>query len=271
MKFILGTKKYMTRKFTDKGTVIPLTVVEAGPCVVTQVKNQEKDTQNAVQIGFKEKRSLKKAQSGHLKDLGKFKYLKEFSVEGVSGIEKGQKFDVSVFEPKDKIKITGISKGKGFQGVVKRYGFKGSPASHGHKDQLRMPGSIGATGPARVFKGVRMGGQMGNKQITVSNLEIFEVDKENNLLYIKGAVPGAKNGLLFISAPGELKFEKAKKVETIEETKSEKQIEQKNYSVEKQESRSLAEEKMTEVKESEKKESKSADADKDNNKKETEK
>ena len=197
----------MTQIFKDDGKVMPVTVVQAGPCQITQVKNQEKDGYLAVQIGFSEKKKLTKPQAGHLKDLPKFRYLKEFKLDKDQDIKKGQTITVKFFQPGEKVKVTGISKGKGFQGVVKRHGFKGSPASHGHKDQLRMPGSIGATDPAHVFKGKKMAGRMGTNQVTVSNLEIVQVDKEKNLLYITGAVPGARNGLVMVQAPGELKEE----------------------------------------------------------------
>lgn len=187
----------MTQIFKETGEAVPVTVVEAGPCVITQVKIEDKDNYKAVQVGYEQKKKISKPIKGHLKDLGQFRYLKEFRVKE-GEYKKGDKVEVSVFEKGDKVKITGTTKGKGFTGVVKRWGFRGSPKSHGHKDQLRMPGSIGATDPARVFKGTKMGGRMGGKQFTVSNLEIIKIDKDQNLIYIKGAVPGARNGLLKI-------------------------------------------------------------------------
>lgn len=197
MKFILGKKKEMTQIFSESGEVTPVTVVEAGPCVITDIRTAERDKYSAVQIGFGEKKKISKPVAGHLKELGKFEYLKEFRTEA-SDYKRGDKVDVSVFQKGDKVKVIGTTKGKGFQGVVKRHGFKGSRKTHGNKDQLRMPGSIGATDPARVFKGTRMGGRMGGGQFTISNLTIVDVDKDKNLLYIKGAVPGAKEGLLMI-------------------------------------------------------------------------
>ena len=203
MKFILGTKIGMTQVFREDGTVVPVTRVHAGPCVVTQIKTKKTgDRVNAVQIGSGEQKAfrLTRAQQGHLKGLATVRYMRDIATNDVDhGLTRGDTFTVSVFEKGEKVQVTGTSKGKGFQGVVKRHGFKGSPASHGHKDQLRMPGSIGATGPARVFKGTRMGGHMGVDQVTVVNLEILGIDKEKSELLIKGAVPGARNGLLVIS------------------------------------------------------------------------
>lgn len=205
MKFILGKKIEMTQQFKDNGEVVPVTVVQAGPCVITAVKNQEKDGHSAVQVGYGYAKKINKPLAGHLKNLGQFKHLKEFKVEEIANFKTGDKFDVSIFVPGDKVKVTGVSKGKGFQGVVKRHHFHGAPATHGHKDQERMPGSIGSGGVQRVFKGVRMGGHMGDDQVTVQNLEIASVDAEKNLLYIKGAVPGGRNSFLVISGDGEFK------------------------------------------------------------------
>lgn len=211
----------MTQIFNEDGAVVPVTVVEAGPCQVTQVKTMAKDGYLAAQIGFMEKKKLLKPILGHLKGFKKFRYLKEFKIDEDQTIDKGQEITVKYFELGENIKVTGISKGKGFQGVVKRHGFKGSPASHGHKDQLRMPGSIGATDAARVFKGKRMAGRMGTDQVTVANLEIVKIDEEKNLLYIKGAVPGARNGLIMIRAEGELVAE-TPKAESAESAKAPK-------------------------------------------------
>lgn len=196
----------MTQKFGADGTVIPVTKVVAGPCVVTQVKTMDKDGYVGIQVGFGTKKKLSKSVKGHLKNLGNFRYLKEFriSADEAKTLEVGNKITAATFQSGDIIKVTGTSKGRGFQGVVKRHGFHGSPKSHGHKDQLRMPGSIGATGPAHVFKGTRMGGQMGNTQVTVTNLEVVEVDEVKNEIFIKGAVPGAKNNLLLIAGAGDL-------------------------------------------------------------------
>ena len=202
MKFILGKKLEMTQKFVDDGTVVPVTAVLVGPCVITQIRTTKKDGYNAIQIGFLTKNKLNKPETGHLKDLDKFRYLREFRIDNFDnkeGLKRGDKISVENFEIGDMVQVSGISKGKGFQGVVRRHGFSGSPASHGHKDQLRMPGSIGATGPARVFKGMRMPGHMGDKRITVKNLKVIEIDKDKNIIFIKGAVPGARNGLVEIS------------------------------------------------------------------------
>lgn len=218
MKVILGKKLEMTQRYTEKG-VAPVTVVEAGPCTVTQIKDKKEGYQ-AIQIGFSERRK-KNNQSilGHLKGLINFRYLREF--RGEFDVKRGQVCTVESFKPGDRVAVTGTSKGKGFQGVVKRHGFHGSPASHGHKDQLRMPGSIGSTGPQKVFKGVRMPGRMGNDQVTTPNLEIVDVDPDHNLLYIRGAVPGGRNGLLQIVAKGDMVFTDTAKKEEKSEPKKE--------------------------------------------------
>lgn len=236
-KFILAEKKEMTQKFTGDGKVIPVTKVVAGPCVITQVKGQKKNGYTAIQLGFGSKKKLAKPLKGHLKNLGNFQYLREFRIseDEAKNLQVGNKILAQVFTAGDKIKVTGKSKGRGFQGVVKRHGFHGSPKSHGHKDQLRMPGSAGATGPAHVFKGTRMGGHMGDSQVTVTNLEVVEVDPQNNEIFIKGAVPGSRNNLLLISGAGDLIVELEEKSETkteakteISEVKSEAEIVEKN-------------------------------------------
>lgn len=207
MKFILGHKQEMSQIYKDD-KVAPVTVIKVSPCKVTQVKNKERDGYDAVQIGCGSRKKINKPLKGHLKN-NNFKYLKEFRVDS-SVFNTGDILDLNSFESGDKVKVTGVSKGKGFQGVVRRHGFKGHPTSHGTKDQVRMSGSIGATGPAHVFKGTRMGGQMGNIQVTVSNLEIIEVDKENNLIKVKGAVPGHRNSLIVVEGNGEMKVEEVK-------------------------------------------------------------
>lgn len=192
----------MSQRFKEDGTVIPVTLIAAGPCKITQIKTAEKDGYGAAQIGFDFRRKLKKPLAGHLKDLGNFRYLAEFRTDRTDKLgeyEKGQEINVSVFVPGDKVQVAGTSKGKGFAGVVKRHGFHGHPSTHGHKDQERMPGSIGAGGVQRVFKGVRMAGRMGGERVTLKNLEVIEVDEKNNLLVLKGAVPGARGSLLLIS------------------------------------------------------------------------
>lgn len=211
--------------------VIPVTRIEAGPCVVMAVKTQVKDKYEAVQLGYgtrKEKR-IRKPQKGQMKDLGNFRYVKEFRIEG-QGIEvnRGDVIGVSTFEVGDIVKITGTSKGKGFQGVVKRYGFHGQDETHGNKDQVRMPGSSGATAPAHVFKGTRKPGRMGNERSTVSNLEIIEIDPKENIILVKGAVPGVRGGLLLLSGKGDLKIQEITEEitpEVIEEVKEETQEE----------------------------------------------
>lgn len=208
MKFILGKKLEMSRIFTPEGKVVPITKIAAGPCFVTAIKTEDRDGYKAIQVGFGKKKRISKALQGHLKNLGNFRYLKEFKVEDVSVFSIGDQISLKSFAPGDKVKVVGTSKGKGFQGVVKRHGFHGSPASHGHKDQLRMPGSIGATDAARVFKGTRMGGHMGNARTTVDNLEIVKVDEENNIIYLKGAVPGARGSLLMIRSEGDIQLVK---------------------------------------------------------------
>ena len=213
MKFILALKGVMTQKFAPDGSVIPVTTLLVDPCVVTQIKNQERDGYVAVQLAAGHKRKLAKPLKGHFKTLGSFRYVNEFrlktgaDIEQIKDLKVGDQIKVSVFQAGDVIQATGISKGRGFQGVVKRHKFSGSPASHGHKDQLRRSGSIGATEPKRVFKGKRMGGHMGDNQVTVKNLSVVEIDAQTNQLYVKGAVPGATGNLILISGPGELKFE----------------------------------------------------------------
>lgn len=201
MKYIIGKKLGMSQKFKTSGESICVTAIQAGPCIVTQVKNQEKDGYTSVQLGFdkaKEK-NTSKPKKGHLKGLELSKNLKEIRITGEEiKLKRGDKIDATQFASGDIVKVTGFSKGHGFQGVVKRHGFHGHPASHGHKDQLRMPGSIATKRIGPVSKGKRMAGHMGDAQISLRNLEIVEVDAAKNILYIKGAVPGARNGLVII-------------------------------------------------------------------------
>lgn len=201
----------MTQVFSPTGAVVPVTRVQAGPCPIVQIKDGSKDNAKAVQIGFGDIKIFRvsKPQIGHFKNIDPKRHLKDFIVEKTDGLAVGDLVTVAMFAPGDKAAVAGTSKGKGFAGVVKRHHFRGGPASHGHKDNLRMPGSIGAGGVQRVFKGMRMGGRMGGDQVTVKNLEIVEVHPEVNELFIKGAVPGGRNGLLEIVAPGELKVKKA--------------------------------------------------------------
>jgi len=197
MKFIIGRKLEMTQIFRDDGSVVPVTLVKAAPCTVTQVKEEAKDGYTAVQIGCEDAKRLNKPEAGHVKDLSAMATLREFRTEATD-LKRGDKIEASIFVPGDRIDVVGTSKGHGFQGVVKRHGFHGSPASHGHKDQLRMPGSIASRRQGPVAKGKKMGGHMGDAQITVKNLEIISVDSVKQLLAIKGAVPGARGALLLI-------------------------------------------------------------------------
>jgi large subunit ribosomal protein L3 len=198
-KFILATKLSMSRTFKPDGTVVAVTRLKAEPCTVTQVKTKDKDGYSAVQIGTGTRRKVSKSVEGHLKPTGKiFRTLKEFIVDGE--FQVGQTIDLSQFTPGDMVSVVGVSKGKGFQGVVKRHGFHGHPSTHGHKDQLRMPGSIGAGGLQHVRKGMRMGGRMGGDRITVHNLEVVAVEAEKNELTIQGAVPGATRGLVIVTS-----------------------------------------------------------------------
>ncbi|MFQ6122170.1 MAG: 50S ribosomal protein L3 [Dehalococcoidales bacterium] len=196
---IIGKKLGMSQIFRDDGKVEAVTAIEAGPCTVTQVKTVAKDGYNAVQLGFGEVKQAKSPQRGQGKGIKQFKYLREFKLDDIKAVKVGQKIDVSLLKVGDLVNITGVSKGKGFAGVVKRHHFAGGPKSHGQSDRHRAPGSIGATtSPGRVFKGLRMAGHMGNRQMTVRNLEVFEADPARNLLLVKGAVPGSRNGLLLI-------------------------------------------------------------------------
>jgi large subunit ribosomal protein L3 len=210
MAAILGKKLGMTQIFREDGSVIPVTVVEAGPCKVTAVRDAERDGYSAVQLAFGEvkERKLSRAEVGHLKKAGAapMRHVVEFRDEALAAEEEGPKIgdDVTVasFEAGQKVKVSGISIGKGFQGGIKRHNFSRGPVTHGSHN-VRAPGSIGASAfPARVFKGMRMPGQMGNKRITQKGLEIAEVDAERNLLLIKGSVPGSRNGLLEVRTDG---------------------------------------------------------------------
>lgn len=199
MKFILGTKEGMTQVFDADGTCHAATVLRVTPATITQVKTVEKDGYNAVQVAAGEQKEHRVAKA---QKTQAFKHMKEFRTrvnydESVDGLEAGQTVDASVFEPGDKIVVASVSKGKGFQGVVKRHGFAGaSTASHGTKHTLRAPGSIGATGPARVFKGTRMAGRMGSDRKTVKNLRVLQVNADENIILVSGAVPGRKGTLV---------------------------------------------------------------------------
>ena len=203
LKGLLGKKIGMTQIFDDNGAAIPITVIEAGPCYVTQVRDVETDGYTAVQLGFGEvkPKRLTGGQLGHLKrnNLPPLRYLREFRTKNDAEINPGDPVSVTVFEVGDHVDVIGTSKGRGFAGVVKRHGFAGGPKTHGQSDRQRAPGSIGATsGTARVFKGKRMPGQMGNRRVTTQNLRVVLIDEERNLIGVRGAVPGPKGGLLVI-------------------------------------------------------------------------
>jgi large subunit ribosomal protein L3 len=204
---IIGKKIGMTRIFDERGRNIPVTVVEAGPCYVTQIKTDETDGYTAVQIGFEEVREkvVTKPELGHLKAAGKvLRNLKEFRVEAVDGLKVGDEIHVDIFKKGDIISVTGRSKGKGFQGTVRRHNFNGGPKSHGQKDRLRAPGSIGASSsPSRVFKGMRMAGHMGDETVTVRNIEIVEIRPDKNIVLLKGSVPGSRNGIVQLVKSGD--------------------------------------------------------------------
>ncbi len=196
---ILGKKIGMTQVFREDGTVAAVTAIEAGPCTVTQIKAKAKEGYDAVQLGFGQAKKLNRPERGHLKNLEPHKHLREFKLKDTSQFELGQKIDVGIFQPGDLVNIIGTSKGRGFAGGVKRHGFGGGPKTHGQSDRHRAPGSIGAgTDPGRVIKGLKMAGHMGNQRVTVRNLEVIQADPERSLLLVKGAVPGARNGLLII-------------------------------------------------------------------------
>ena len=196
---IIGKKLGMSQIFRDDGKVAVVTAIEAGPCTITQVKTAAKDGYNAIQIGFGEAKKSKSPKREQPKGVKQFKYLREFMSGESEAAKVGQKIDVSLFKVGDLVNVTGVSEGKGFAGVVKRHHFAGGPKTHGQSDRHRAPGSIGAgTSPGRVFKGTRLPGHMGDQQVTARNLEVFEADPARNLLLVKGAVPGSRNGLLLI-------------------------------------------------------------------------
>lgn len=196
---ILGRKLGMTQVFTETGEVMPVTVIEAGPCTITQIRTLEKDGYEAVQLGYGESKRLNKPERGHLKGLTPVRYLREVRVDGTAEYKVGQQVDVSIFAAGEKVDAIGTSKGKGFAGVVKRHHFRGGPKTHGQSDRHRAPGSSGSgTTPGRVLKGTRRAGHMGDVRVTVQNLEVVRTDPERNLLLVKGSVPGPVSGLLFI-------------------------------------------------------------------------
>lgn len=203
MRGLIGKKVGMTQVYTDEGVMVPVTVVEAGPCVVTQVKTVDNDGYEAIQVGYgdKKEKHVNKPLEGHFKkaNTSPKKFLAEFDAIPGFDYKEGQEFDASLFKPGEVVDVTGTSKGRGFAGVIKRHNFHRQPQTHGTKNTLRHPGSIGqASDPSRVFKGMKMAGHYGNKKVTVTNLEIVKVDKDNNQILLKGAVPGANNGIVYI-------------------------------------------------------------------------
>ena len=199
----LGKKIGMTQLFREDGRVVPVTVIEAGPCVVTQVKTKETDGYEAVQLGYGDVKRRNKPEAGHLKDSRLSRYLREVTTDDTSEFTVGQTIGVDIFQAGEKIDVIGKSKGRGFAGTMKRWDFGGGPRTHGQSDRARAPGSIGGgTTPGKVYKGLKMSGHMGNRRITVKGLEIVEIDAERNLLMIKGGIPGATNSLVQIRRKG---------------------------------------------------------------------
>jgi large subunit ribosomal protein L3 len=203
LKGILGRKLGMTQVFDAENRIVPVTVIEAGPCRVTQLRTPERDGYSAVQLSFGDTKAhrLSKAELGHLKgaDAPPQKYLVELRVESLDGFEIGQTLKADVFDAGEKVDVTGISKGHGFSGAMKRHNFSGQGASHGNHKKHRAPGAVGACAtPARVFKGTRMAGQYGGTRVTTLNLEVVEGDAERGILLIKGSVPGPNGGLVFV-------------------------------------------------------------------------
>ena len=199
----LGKKIGMTQLFREEGRVVPVTVIEAGPCVVTQVKTKETDGYEAIQLGYGDVKRRNKPEAGHLKDSRLSRYLREVTTDDTSEFTVGQTIGVDIFQAGEKIDVIGKSKGRGFAGTMKRWDFGGGPRTHGQSDRARAPGSIGGgTTPGKVYKGLKMSGHMGNRRITVKGLEIVEIDAERNLLMIKGGIPGATNSLVQIRRKG---------------------------------------------------------------------
>jgi len=200
---LIGKKLGMTTIFARDGRRVPVTVLKVGPCPIIQIKTKEKDGYEALQLGFEpiKEKKINRPLKGHQQKAGKgfYRFLKEFRVEKLDDYELGQELTVDLFTVGEKVKITGVSKGRGFAGVMKRWNFGGSPDSHGHHKVHRVPGSIGqCADPSRVFKGKRMPGHMGNRQHTYKNIEIMDVRHEDGLILVKGQVPGAKNSIIYI-------------------------------------------------------------------------
>lgn len=220
MKGLLGKKIAMTQIFSDDGKIIPVTLVEAGPCLVTQIKTSDKEGYNALQLGFGEVREkrLNSPQRGHFesRDIEPRRHLMELRVDDPTGFQVGQELTVDIFSRGDRVDVSGRSKGKGFSGVVKRHGFGGGPASHGAHFH-RAPGAIGACAtPSRVFKGSRMPGRLGGDRITVMNLEVVDIKPERNMLLIRGGLPGPNGGLLMIRESVKARKKRRKKTHVVE-------------------------------------------------------
>lgn len=199
MTALLGIKIGMTRVFNEQGRSIPVTAIQAGPCHVTQVKTVEKDSYNAIQIGFGEAKHPNKPEAGHSKTLPATpRYIREFRTDEIEGVEVGQLIDCSTLEIGNLLKIIGTSKGKGFAGVIKKHNFHRGPETHG-SDHHRAPGSIGAMFPQHVMKGKKMPGKMGNEQVTLRKAKVVDIDPANNLIFVKGPVPGVRGGVVEIS------------------------------------------------------------------------
>jgi len=204
MKGLIAKKLGMSQIFDENGSVIPVTILQAGPCCITQVKTIDNDGYDAVQIAYgdKKEKNTNKPLKGHFKKAGVTpkRFLVEFDIVTGFDYEMGQVFNASIFKQGDLVKVTGTSKGRGFSGVMKRHGFAGGPKTHGQREHPRSAGSIGqASDPSRVFKGVKMPGQYGNKKMTVENLKVVKIDTENNHIFVKGAVPGSNNGMVIVN------------------------------------------------------------------------
>ncbi|MBI4304789.1 MAG: 50S ribosomal protein L3 [Chloroflexi bacterium] len=198
---LLGRKVGMTTHYREDGTVVPVTVIRIGPCIATQIRTRTRDGYEAVQVGFEPVKRLNKPETGHqARSGGKFRFIHEFRPRAeLASIQVGQKFDASVFQVGDFVAVTGTSKGRGYQGGMRRHNFKGGPRTHGQSDRQRSPGAIGSTThPGHVWKGTRMAGHMGAIQATISGIQIVKIDPEQNVVLVKGAVPGPENGLVTV-------------------------------------------------------------------------
>ena len=207
---IIGRKIGMTQIFLEDGSAVPATVIEAGPCKVVQKKTKEKDGYDALQLGFlpKNEKRVNKPLSGHFKKAGtgSFTLLREFRMEDVGGVELGQEVTLNLFKPGDVVDVTGLSKGRGFAGVIKRHGFHGFPASRGTHEYFRHGGAVGMHSyPARVFKGMKMPGHYGNERVTVQNIRVIDVKEDQNLILLQGGIPGARHGFVFIRSASKQK------------------------------------------------------------------